>query len=94
SQLLIPATDDAEIWEYFATSSMPDQVRATAVLEPLGQADGAMSVPALESAVNLRRSPLELLLKVQAVVGAVERVAGGWMRTDLPWSYDADRYKR
>ena len=73
---------------------MPDQVRATAVLEALGQADGAMSVPALESAVNLRRSPLELLLKVLAVDGAVERVAGGWMRTDLPWSYDADRYKR
>ncbi|RKS17180.1 RecQ-like ATP-dependent DNA helicase [Arthrobacter sp. AG1021] len=92
--LLLPGTDDAEIWEYFATSSMPDQVRATAVLEALGQADGAMSVPALESAVNLRRSPLELLLKVLAVDGAVERVAGGWMRTDLPWSYDADRYKR
>ncbi|RWZ79543.1 RecQ family ATP-dependent DNA helicase [Glutamicibacter sp. HZAU] len=92
--LLLPGPDDSEIWEYFATSSMPDQERATQVLETLAKADGAMSVPALESAVNLRRSPLELLLKVLAVDGAVERVAGGWMRTDMPWTYDADRYKR
>ncbi|CBT74737.1 RecQ family ATP-dependent DNA helicase [Glutamicibacter arilaitensis] len=92
--LLLPGPDDSEIWEYFATSSMPDQVRATQVLEALTRANGAMSVPALESAVNLRRSPLELLLKVLAVDGAVERVAGGWMRTDMPWVYDADRYKR
>lgn len=92
--LLLPGPDDSEIWEYFATSSMPDQERATQVLEALAKADGAMSVPALESAVNLRRSPLELLLKVLAVDGTVERVAGGWMRTDMPWTYDADRYKR
>ena len=92
--LLLPGPDDSEIWEYFATSSMPDQERATQVLEALAKTDGAMSVPALESAVNLRRSPLELLLKVLAVDGAVERVAGGWMRTDMPWTYDADRYKR
>lgn len=92
--LLLPGPDDSEIWEYFATSSMPDQLRATQVLDALASTDGAMSVPALESAVNLRRSPLELLLKVLAVDGAVERVAGGWMRTDMPWTYDADRYKR
>ncbi|XAZ35326.1 RecQ family ATP-dependent DNA helicase [Glutamicibacter halophytocola] len=92
--LLLPGPDDSEIWEYFATSSMPDQLRATQVLDALASTDGAMSVPALESAVNLRRSPLELLLKVLAVDGAVERVAGGWMRTDMPWAYDADRYKR
>lgn len=92
--LLLPGAEDAEIWEYFATSSMPDEVRANQVLETLAQANGAMSVPALESAVNLRRTPLELLLKVLAVDGAVERVAGGWMRTDMPWVYDADRYRR
>lgn len=92
--LLLPGVEDAEIWEYFATSSMPDEQRAGQVLSTLAAADGPMSVPALESAVNLRRTPLELLLKVLAVDGAVERVAGGWMRTDMPWSYDAERYRR
>ncbi|MGO2533898.1 RecQ family ATP-dependent DNA helicase [Arthrobacter rhombi] len=92
--LLLPGTEDREIWRYFATSSMPDEERAHAVLSELEAAGTAVSVPALEARVNLRRSPLELLLKVLAVDGAVERVAGGWARTREPWSYDAARYAR
>jgi ATP-dependent DNA helicase RecQ len=41
---------------------------------------------------DVRRSRLELLLKVLAVDGAVERVQGGWRSTGRPWVYDADRY--
>lgn len=92
--LLLPGTEDREIWRYFATSSMPDAERAQAVLGELEAAGTAVSVPALEARVNLRRSPLELLLKVLAVDGAVERVQGGWIRTREPWSYDAQRYAR
>ncbi|GAA1496612.1 RecQ family ATP-dependent DNA helicase [Paeniglutamicibacter kerguelensis] len=92
--LLLPGTEDREIWRYFATSSMPDEERAHAVLQELGAAAGPMSVPALESRVNIRRTPLELLLKVLAVDGAVERVSGGWIRTGNPWYYDAERYTR
>jgi ATP-dependent DNA helicase RecQ len=43
---------------------------------------------------DVRRSRLELLLKVLAVDGAVERVQGGWRATGQPWVYDADRYGR
>ncbi|MFJ6416801.1 RecQ family ATP-dependent DNA helicase [Paeniglutamicibacter sp. NPDC091659] len=92
--LLLPGTEDREIWRYFATSSMPDEERAHAVLQELGAAAGPMSVPALESRVNIRRTPLELLLKVLAVDGAVERVSGGWIRTGNQWYYDAERYTR
>ncbi|HXD28270.1 MAG TPA: RecQ family ATP-dependent DNA helicase [Arthrobacter sp.] len=92
--LLLPGPEDREIWRYFATSSMPDEERAHAVLSELEAAGGAVSVPALEARVNLRRSPLELLLKVLAVDGAVERVGGGWVRTREPWGYDAERYAR
>ncbi|GAA4367169.1 RecQ family ATP-dependent DNA helicase [Paeniglutamicibacter cryotolerans] len=92
--LLLPGTEDREIWRYFATSSMPDAERALAVLGELEAAGTAVSVPALEARVNVRRSPLELLLKVLAVDGAVERVQGGWIRTNEPWSYDARRYAR
>ncbi len=92
--LLLPGPEDREIWRYFATSSMPDEERARAVLSELEAAGGAVSVPALEARVNLRRSPLELLLKVLAVDGAVERVGGGWVRTREPWAYDAERYAR
>lgn len=92
--LLLPGPEDREIWRYFATSSMPDRERAQAVLAALAEADGALSVPALEVRVDLRRTPLELLLKVLAVDGAVERVAGGWRSTGVPWTYDAERYER
>ena len=91
--LLLPGTEDRDIWEYFATSSMPAEGPANAVLREL--ADGSvLSTGALETLVNLKRSPLELLLKVLAVDGAVERVAGGWRGTGQPWTYDQERYER
>lgn len=33
--LLLPGTEDAEIWQYFATASMPSEARASAVLAEL-----------------------------------------------------------
>ncbi|MCW2830652.1 MAG: recombinase RecQ [Aeromicrobium sp.] len=90
--LLLPGREDRDIWSYFATSSMPSQDRAAAVLATLGEAP--MSTPALEARVNIRRTPLELLLKVLDVDGAVRRVQGGWVSTGVPWTYDAERYDR
>jgi ATP-dependent DNA helicase RecQ len=97
--LLMPGPEDAAIWEYFATSSMPDQERAERVISELTAAGaaaasgtGVLSTPALEARVNLRRTPLELLLKVLDVDGAVSRVQGGWVATGQPWVYDAERY--
>jgi len=92
--LLLPGSEDADIWQYFATASMPSAEKASAVLETLGQAGKPMSTPALEARVDLRRTPLELLLKVLAVDGAVRRVSGGWESTGVPWTYDAQRYER
>ncbi|GAA1795621.1 RecQ family ATP-dependent DNA helicase [Leucobacter iarius] len=90
--LLLPGTEDAEIWRYFATASMPDPERATAVIAALG--DEPLSTPALEARVDIRRTQLELLLKVLDVDGAVRRVSGGWIATGAPWHYDAERYAR
>lgn len=90
--LLLPGTEDGAIWHYFATASMPDQERAERVIAALG--DAPVSTPALEAMVDIRRSPLELLLKVLDVDGAVRRVQGGWVATGVPWAYDAERYSR
>lgn len=92
--LLLPGTEDKQIWHYFATASMPDEGKAAAVIETLKETGTALSSPALEARVDLRRTPLELLLKVLAVDGAVQRVAGGWVATGNPWEYDAKRYQR
>lgn len=90
--LLLPGPEDRAIWHYFATASMPDEERARRVIDELS--DVPLSTPALEARVDIRRTPLELLLKVLDVDGAVRRVQGGWVATGEPWSYDADRYTR
>ncbi|ATG54568.1 recombinase RecQ [Brachybacterium ginsengisoli] len=90
--LLLPGKEDRAIWEYFATSSMPSQESAAQVLTALAEAGSPLSTPALEARVDVRRSALELLLKVLAVDGAVQNVKGGWISTGAPWHYDAERY--
>ena len=92
--LLLPGREDQEIWRYFATNAMPTRQRAASVLDALAASDVPLTVPALESRVELRRGALELLLKVLAVDGAVENRAGGWAATGVDWIYDEERYSR
>ena len=92
--LLLPGGEDQEIWRYFATNAMPTRQRAASVLDALAASDVPLTVPALESRVELRRGALELLLKVLAVDGAVENRAGGWAATGADWIYDEERYSR
>ena len=92
--LLLPGPEDREVWAYFASASMPRQEQADAVLAALAQASRPLSTAALETIVDVRRTRLELLLKVLDVDGAVQRVSGGWTGTGKPWSYDAERYGR
>jgi ATP-dependent DNA helicase RecQ len=92
--LLLPGAEDKDIWAYFATASMPRQDQADAVLAALDAARRPMSTAALETVTDVRRTRLELLLKVLDVDGAVERVSGGWTATGRPWVYDGERYAR
>ena len=91
--LLLPGREDRAIWEYFATASMPSQESAASVLAALAEADRPLSTAALEARVDVRRTALDLLLKVLAVEGAVQNVKGGWVTTGVPWTYDAPRYE-
>lgn len=92
--VLLPGHDDTAIWKHFASSSMPREDQAAAVLTALAEAGRPLSTPALETIVDIRRTRLELLLKVLDVDGAVQRVSGGWISTGQPWVYDAERYER
>ncbi|HEV7172525.1 RecQ family ATP-dependent DNA helicase [Pedococcus sp.] len=92
--LLLPGPDDKDIWAYFASASMPQQEQADAVLRALAEASRPLSTVALEAMVDIRRTRLELLLKVLDVDGAVRRVPGGWTSTGEPWTYDVERYAR
>jgi len=92
--VLLPGHDDVDIWNYFGSLGFPAESDVRATLEELAAAGKPLSLPALEPRVSLRRSRLEMMLKVLDVDGAVRRVAGGWTVTGEPWTYDADRYQR
>ncbi|WP_407549459.1 RecQ family ATP-dependent DNA helicase [Streptomyces sp. Pv4-95] len=90
--LLLPGREDEAIWKYFASLAFPPEEQVRRTLDVLAAADRPVSLPALEPQVELRRSRLEIMLKVLDVDGAVHRVKGGWTATGRPWSYDAERY--
>jgi ATP-dependent DNA helicase RecQ len=92
--VLLPGREDEAIWAYFASLAFPPEEQVRAVLDVLGASDRALSTPALEARVDLRRTRLELMLKVLDVDGAVRRVTGGWIATGEPWTYDRDRLRR
>jgi ATP-dependent DNA helicase RecQ len=91
--LLLPGTEDEDIWRYYASVGFPPEDVVRQTLEALSTSR-PVSVPALETTVELSRSRLEAMLKVLDVDGAVRRVSGGWLSTGEPWSYDAERYQK
>ncbi|TDB71141.1 RecQ family ATP-dependent DNA helicase [Micromonospora sp. KC721] len=91
--LLLPGAEDAAIWRYFASLAFPPEEQVRAVLAAL-PTDRPLSTQALEPLVDLRRTRLELMLKVLDVDGAVRRVRGGWLATGEPWVYDEPRLRR
>lgn len=90
--LLLPGREDEAIWKYFASLAFPPEEQVRRTLDVLAAAGRPVSLPALEPQVELRRSRLEIMLKVLDVDGAVQRVKGGWISTGRPWAYDAERY--
>jgi ATP-dependent DNA helicase RecQ len=92
--VLLPGVEDREIWRYFTSLAFPPQPTVERVLAALAEAPKPLSTMALEPLVDLKRSRLELLLKVLDADGAVKRVQGGWISTGQPWFYDQERYAR
>ncbi|WP_428951841.1 RecQ family ATP-dependent DNA helicase [Streptomyces sp. cg35] len=90
--LLLPGKEDEAIWRYFASLAFPPEEQVRRTLDVLAQSEKPLSLPALEPLVELRRSRLEIMLKVLDVDGAVHRVKGGWIATGQPWTYDTERY--
>jgi ATP-dependent DNA helicase RecQ len=91
--ILLPGSEDRDIWAYFASLAFPSEQVVRLALRVL-EDEGTLSTAALETRVDLGRSRLEMMLKVLDVDGAVRRVKGGWTATGEPWSYDRERYER
>ena len=91
--VLLPGTEDRDIWSYFASVAFPSEIVVREVIAALDP-DRPQSTAALEPRVDLGRSRLEMVLKVLDVDGAVKRVKGGWVATGAGWHYDEPRYRK
>jgi ATP-dependent DNA helicase RecQ len=92
--VLLPGTEDEAIWRYFSSLAFPPRQVVEQVLDVLLEASKPLSTMAIEPRVELKRSRLELLLKILDADGAVRRTTGGWTATGTPWEYDEERYSR
>ena len=91
--VLLPTSKDEAIWRHFDLAGIPTRGEVDEVLAAL-DTDEPCSLPRLEPRVNVRRSRLELLLKILDVDGAVTRDGSGWVATGAGWDEDRDRYDR
>ena len=81
--------EDAAIWRWFESVSIPSAEICESLLEQLSQTK-ATSIASLEPHVNLGRARLGTLLNILEVDGAIERSGRGWIRTHQDWHYDHD----
>ncbi|RMH76298.1 MAG: RecQ family ATP-dependent DNA helicase [Actinomyces sp.] len=83
--------EDTRIQDWFISTAFPTPEQADAVIAALDAADKPLSVPMIESQVNVRRSRLESMLVQLEVEGVVQRDGARWSRTLAPWRYPHER---
>ena len=79
--------EDAAIWSWFESVSLPSEEICRSVIDLLDHDDPTTAV-ALEPDVNLGRNRLGILLSILEVDGAITRRGNGFVRTDQDWTYD------
>jgi len=79
--------EDARIWNWFESVSMPSAELCQIALDQLNPVEPT-GIADLERYVNLGRSRLSTLMNILEVDGAVERIGSGWIRSDFPWQYN------
>ncbi|MEJ7799174.1 MAG: DEAD/DEAH box helicase [Ilumatobacter sp.] len=80
-------TEDAAVWRWFESVSLPSEEICRSVLDLLDPTSPTSAV-ALEPDVNMGRSRLGILLSILEVDGAITREGNGYVRTDNEWAYD------
>jgi ATP-dependent DNA helicase RecQ len=91
--VLLPAGEsDQEVWDWFATATLPDPEMAERLLQLLRQEP--MKTAELVEALARSKGKVEVLLKQLRVDGVVDLSGGRWVATGRPWRFDADKYDR
>jgi ATP-dependent DNA helicase RecQ len=88
--VLLAGREDDEIADYFIGGAFPPQDALDAVLTAVEAVDDT-TVPALETAVNLKRSLIDQCLRVLVLDGAVAKDRGTYWRSPNAWQPDRER---
>lgn len=90
--VLLPAEEsDRDVWDYFATATLPDPALADKVLQMLARPG---TVAELVEALGQAKGRIEVLLKQLQVDGVVDKKGSKWSATGRPWRFDAEKYDR
>jgi ATP-dependent DNA helicase RecQ len=89
--ILLAGHEDAQIQDWFINTAFPSREHAGRTVQLLDEADGPVSIRAIEAEVNLGRTRLTNMLKQLEVDGAIAREKASFVRTAQPWAYPAAR---
>ncbi len=81
--------EDAAVWRWFESVSLPSEQICRTALDQLDRSRPT-SVGSLETSVNLGRNRISTLMNILEVDGAVNRVKGGFVRSGNDWAYNAE----
>ena len=91
--ILLCGEEDDQIADYFIRNAFPPQQHVTAIINTLNASDGGLSVPAMQSQLNLRPSQIEKALKFLTVESPspVIKIDSKWQATAAATAYRIDQ---
>jgi ATP-dependent DNA helicase RecQ len=94
--ILLGGEEDEEITNYFIRTAFPPQAHVSAILQTLDAAPDGLSVPELESQLNLRHSQIEKALKLLSVEdpSPVVKQRSKWFTTAVTYRVDQEKINR
>ncbi|MEI6516625.1 MAG: helicase-related protein, partial [bacterium] len=90
--ILLHGEEDDHIADFFIGNAFPPQRHVDVILKKLEEVDGGLSVPAIESRLNLRRSQVEKTLKFLSVEmpAPITKIGAHWNVTAAAQTYRID----
>ncbi|GBC61436.1 RecQ family ATP-dependent DNA helicase [Desulfonema ishimotonii] len=87
--ILLCGEEDDHIADFFIRNAFPPQTHITAILEALDRSDDGLSVPSLQSALNLKKSHIEKTIRFLTVESPspITKVGSKWHVTPAAVNY-------
>jgi ATP-dependent DNA helicase RecQ len=91
--ILLCGEEDDHIADYFIRNAFPPQEHIAAILEVLDNSDDGMSVPTMQSALNLRKSQIDKTIKFLTVESPspITKIDSKWHVTATAGQYEVDQ---